>query len=388
MKKKIFWLIQSNQVTPIIVDFLQTLQKRIENFIDLIFVVPESSRNISESIKSLEPVFFNIVNQTATNSYQVYLAKSAALENRCFSEGLSFSDTLLLDDLGGGNTMRTNMDLSLPKNLCSIILQIPTPLGSSAMEEKIFQSTILLGRQNNIPVIGYELLPLDSRWTLAASLPDGIITRQPESCNFLKMQLDHTNIWMLPNYEASIFSSTATSFNLNGAKACYHYRNEYKIPTSRTVLYIPHNVAMLYEYRQIIKILKPLGSQLHLMFSIGEDQVRGVYSHREMVETIYADDLKSFASLSFHNMNTPWEMMMADAVVAGSACFNTEVAQKEIPCIIYDPTLPPIERGFKKRVAKEEKLLKAIQSAIKSHTYKNEIADILMLIAKTGHPND
>jgi len=37
---------------------------------------------------------------------------------------------------------------------------------------------------------------------------------------------------------------------------------------------------------------------------------------------------------SFHDMNYPWKMVLADCVVACAAGFNIQVAGKEIPCII------------------------------------------------------
>ncbi|MCF6249123.1 MAG: hypothetical protein L3J69_17470, partial [Desulfobacula sp.] len=303
MKKKIIWLIQSNQLTPIITDFLQTLHKRVEPYIELLFMVPETSLDIIENIKSLNPVTFKTITRTVTDSYQAYIAKKNALRKKSFTDGLLFSDTLLLDDLGGGNAIQTTLEIPIDNNTCGLIIQVPTPLGSSEMEERIFQSAILWANQNQIPVLGYELLPLDTRWTLAPSLPNGIITRSYESYDYLRKQLPHNNIWLLPLYEASIFSSVSTSFNLNGAKACYHYRNEYSIPSDRTILYLPHNVAMIYEYQEMIRFLQPLGERLHIMFSIGKDQIRGVYSQRQMIEITYSKELKHFASYSFHDMN-------------------------------------------------------------------------------------
>ena len=75
MKKQIIWLLQSNQITPVIRDFLQTLQTRVENHIDLLFYVPHTSADIIEKTQSLNPVTFQTSTRTATGSYQAYLAK-------------------------------------------------------------------------------------------------------------------------------------------------------------------------------------------------------------------------------------------------------------------------------------------------------------------------
>jgi len=386
--KKIIWLIQSNQTTPIIYDFLKTLQTRMEKLITLSFVVPDSSSDLLEKIKDLEPTCFKTSSRTASNSYQAYLAKQEALANNEFSEGLSFADALLLDDLGGGNVMETRVEIPKSENTRALIIQIPTPLGSSETEERIFHAAILWGRQNNIPVIGYELLPLDTRWTLAASLPDGIITRFEESYEYLKKNIHHQNIWLLPFYEASIFSSVSTSFNVSGAKASYHYRNTYSIPAHRTVLYVPHNVAMIYEYQEILKIIQPIGDRIHLMIGFGEDQVRGAHSQKDIIKTVYHKELKKFAAYSFHNINNPWEMLVADSVIACSACFQTMIAQeKNIPCIIFDPTLPPIHKEYKKRTHTQKDFSEAVKQAIETKQKKSELGDIIMQLTMTGANN-
>ncbi|WP_022664655.1 hypothetical protein [Desulfospira joergensenii] len=304
-----------------------------------------------------------------------------------FSDGLSVADTLLLDDLGGGNAMQTTLELIPPEQTCGLILQIPTPLGSSDMEERVFHSATLWARQHGIVSIGYELLPLDIKWTLSPSLPDGVITRCPESRAHMKNHLGHNHIWQIPLYEAAIFSPVATGFHLNGVKASYHYRNQLSIPADRTVLYLPHNVAMIYEYKKLLQTLVPFGKRLHLMFSVGKDQVRGSYTHKQTIELIYEEDLKQIASYSFHDLNNPWEMMMADAVVACSACISTLVGEKELSCIIFDPELPEASRGNKKRVRCSKKLLDMIEALIDSHKQKIELADIMMLLARTGKTN-
>ena len=385
--RTILWLIQSNQVTPTIVSFLETFQKRIERYINLLFIVPDSSSDILQKAGSLNPKSFQATTKTAANTYPAYTAKREALAQSCFTDGLSIADTLLLDDLGGGNAQQTILDLTPKKNTCGLILQIPTPLGSSDTEEKIFHSAILWARQHQIPAIGYELLPLDTRWTLAPSLPDGVITRYPESHDHLKTQLPHSNIWLLPRYEASIFSSVSDKFNLNGAKASYHFKNKHGIPGNRTVLYIPHNVAMLHEYRELVKILKPLGPHLHLMFGVGMDQIRGAYTQEDSIKIICQKELASFASCSFHNQANPWEMMMADAVVACSACFNTQIAERELPCIIYEPRLSPMTRGNKKKVNAAKELTEEIQAIINLQKNRVELADILMRLTQTGKTN-
>ena len=112
-------------------------------------------------------------------------------------------------------------------------------------------------------------------------------------------------------------------------------------------------------------MLVPMGKKLHLMFNFGQDQVRGAHTQTEMIEIIYKKELAQFASYSFHNMDSPWEMLMADSLVAASACFQKNIAQeKNIPTIIFDPMLPAVSHGFKQRVSSEAQLHDAVKGVI------------------------
>ena len=387
MKKHthILWLIQSNQTTKTMYDLLKILQTRLKKHVNLLFIVPDSSCDVMEKRKDLNPASFKIATRATRGSYNAYRIKRDILKEQEFTQGLCFADVLLLDDLGGGNVTQTFIELEKPANTYGLIIQIPTPLGSSQIEEQVFHAAVLWARQNKIPVIGYELFPLDTRWTLASSLVDGIITRYDQSYDYLKKTLNHDNIWLLPFYEAGIFSPVSTHFNVNGAAAAYHYRDAHSIPVSRTILYIPHNVAMIYEYQELLNIILPVGDKLHLMFSFGEDQVRGVHTQKEIIKTVYHKELKKFASHSFHNLNNPWEMLMADSLIACSSCFQTNIAQeKNIPSLIYDPLIPPMDKGFKKRVNKKEAFLDAIKQTIGLKQKKSELGDIIMQLTMTG----
>jgi len=383
------WLLQSNQITPTIYDFFKLLKTRMEKQISLCFIVPDTSKEVLDKIKDLDPVPFKVSNRSATKNYKGFQAKRKILGNNAFDMGLTYSDALLLDDLGGGNLIQTMIEFAPPEKSCGLFLQIPTALGSSEIEERIFHSAVTWAKPLGLPVIGYELLPLDTRWTLAATLPDGVIARTSESFDHLTKVLDHENLWLLPGYEASILSSVSTKFNLDGAMSSYHYRSVHKIPETRTVLYIPHNVAMIYEYQDMLRTIAPLGKKIHLMFSYGKDQVRGTYTQTQMIELVYEKELKAYGSYSFHDMNSGWEMMTADSILACSACFQTMIAQeKNIPSLIFDPLLPPAIRGQKERVNTADRLRQAVEKIIDLNKRKTEFGTIFMQLARSMQPHD
>ncbi len=79
---------------------------------------------------------------------------------------------------------------------------------------------------------------------------------------------------------------------------------------------------------------------------------------------------------------------MADSIIACSTCLHTSVAQeKNIPNIIFDPLLPPMDKGYKKRLNKKEDVLNAVKEIISLKRKKTELGDILVQLAMT-HDED
>jgi hypothetical protein len=378
---QIAWILQPNQVTPLIIDFLDLIRLRLKQVVDICFLVPDHHPDILKNTEKLNPLPFQTAVASKENSLEGFRLKRDLLGDAPFSDGLLFWRTLLLDDLGSGNLLRTHVHLPPDKNFAAIFFQIPTPLGSSEMEERIFYALLLHSRQHHIPAIGYELLPLDTRWTLIPSMLDGIITLTKDSYDCLthpRAALKN-RIWLLPEHESRYFSPTASHFWRNALGCAYHHQNTLKLPPERTVLYIPHNVAMNHEYRDLVSHLLPFAGRLHLMFSVGKDQVRGLYSHQEIIELISRDTLDQFASYSFHDMNAPYEMTMADAVVACSACYITGISTLNcIPTIIFDETIPPGSRGFKKTICIPSDLHDEIRAIIDNHEKITELGRIIL----------
>ena len=383
-KNTILWLLQTNQVTPTIAEFLRLFRTRMEAMGDITFMIPSRDKETLKMAKALQPVPFSISARGQERSYRGYLRKKALLQGGEYALGLPFHEALLLDDLGGGSIQEPWLNFPHQERVKGVILQIPTPLGSSNMEEKTTHAWILWAKQKKIPVMGYELLPLDTRWTLIPSMVDGIITTREESYDHLRKTLENKKqVRLLPSFEGAIFSPASTKFTLNGARAAYHFQNTLAIPQGRTVLFLPHNVAMIHEYKKLLQALRKLGKNLHLMFSIGRDQVRGTHDHQTIIETVCRQELHHFGSHSFHDINAPWEMAMADGVVSCSSCFNTCTAQAQgIPVIIMDETTPPFSRGHIRKVANPNALLNAVKSLMVQNSKRTELGAILSHVLK------
>lgn len=380
-KPVVYWVLQDNQVTANLIDLFELIQTRVKKVLNLKFLVPEKSTTTLKKVSKLNPVSFGVAYGQKQNSYEGYCRKKNQLGDHGFSEGLKFQQALLLDDLGGGNILQTRLKVPNEKNVAGIIAQIPTPLGSSTDEEIIFYAWVHLAKINHVPVVGYELLSLASRWTLAPSLMDGLITTQKASWDYLNSpEADlNTKIWRLPRFESRFFSPATHQLWKKSMGIVYQSDD---IPEGRTILYIPHNVAMTYEYMDLLRHLAPLGENLHLMFTFGKDQVRGTHTHQQTIEITCRNELPYF-TFSFHDMNQSAQITMADALVCCADCYSAEVSSAiGIPTIIFDPMVPENGQGYKVWIKNPQTLTRQIEQIIVRHNEETQLSQILIDITK------
>jgi len=251
---------------------------------------------------------------------------------------------------------------------------------SNIQREYIYHAWTLWARERSIPVIGYEFLPLDIRWTLAPSLLDGVITTSERSHAHLTTSCGEmpSHIWLLPRFEACSFSPAGPLFWRQDLGIAYNYRAIYKIPRERTVLYIPHNVMMVYEYQAIMKKLTEIGDRLHIMLATGKSQVRGTHTHSQIIEKVCQKELEHFASYSFHDLDSIWDIPMADGLVAASTCYPSCVSSAlGIPTIIYDDVVSAGTNGYQKTVNSLSDLMVEIKKIVEYHSKVTELGDII-----------
>ncbi len=381
-KPTIIWILQDNQISSNIVDFLSLLKEGIDK-INVEILIPSMDAETIEHAKPLNPKTFIAKKDKRSSSYEKFCIKRDLIHDLSFPDGLKVWRTLILDDFGEGHISETHLQLPVLENVSGILLQIPTPLGSATEEEYIFYAWVALAKRTDLPIIGYEMLPLDTKWTLLASMLDGVATSSQRSYDFLTLPRHGIKgqVFKLPRNESkAIRPGTANLWGM-GLNAPYHYRYEYKISKKKTILFIPHNVAMSYEYKNLVEALSIFGQDLHLMFCVGQDQVRGTHTHVEIVKTVCHALLGNFHSYSFHDITKPWEMIMADAVVACSSCYSTLIAEESgIPSIILDPYVSPSALSNLTTVNTNAELQDQIKTTIKQHHEITDITDIIYAV--------
>ncbi len=339
----IYWILQENHVTPHNLKFFKFFKERVEA-VNIKYLIPTLWKKTLEQAKDLDPIPFSAkIHQL--ESYEWFSRKRDAISDLNFPDGLPVWQTLVLDDLNAGHADPVIPEIPEDPNLQFIVMQLPVPLASLENEERMFYACRHWAHANKIPVIGYELLALDTKWTLTPALVDGVITATEQSYNHLRSkQVGLKNkVWLLPRYEGKLFSVAATEFWKTGLGQPYQLRHQFNIANDTLVIYIPHNVALTEELKHIINYLCQMNEKIHLMISIGKDQVRGTHTHQEIIETLSGNNIKKLTSHSFHDVNHLWEMVSADAVICSSNTHATQMSSANgIPTLIIDPDSTPV----------------------------------------------
>lgn len=377
----ILWILQDNQVPPALVQFLKALKTRVSKIAKIQFAMSTACTEIPEMVKPLKPVTFNIEVFSKEATREGVEQKKRAV-NGCFSDGLDYRKVLIQDDFGGGRLFCAQPRIETDEEIDAIILQIPVPLGASELEDRTFYSWVYYAHAHGIPVIGYELLSLNTRWTFAADLLSAVITSREESYNNLLHNRcrDTQPVWLLPPHEGRFFAASVPTLWSQGISHVYHWQEQYQL-AKKPVICIPHNVAMIYEYRKLVEFLSGL-PEIHLMFTVGPDQIRDGLKHHEIIEKTCGPRMEEKrVSYSFHNLHNYWEIAMATCVVACSEGFFVQTAHlHNIPAIVYDPCVRPGRTGTKIVVEDITALQEEVGRVINNRRICSEFAKIFQEI--------
>ncbi len=386
-KPVVYWVLMEDQVSNFMVDFLKYIKRTVTS-VSVEFLVLSSDAKTRQIASPLSPSVFDLRLIKEEPSLENFMKKRDALGDLRYTDGLEVWRALLLDDLGGSTVVKPILKIPEKRKINGIIIQIPSPVGSTPIVERTFQAFSMYGRKNHIPVLGLEFFPLNMPWTLAPMLTDGIIAIRESSYDHLsetmKNKTNGEDIWLLPRYQSSLLFVDCSPYWRNALDAIYNSHNSYGISPEKTVLYIPHNVAMIHEYHVLLKNIARLEADLHLMFAIGFDQARGTYTHREIVEEVYEEELKNINSYSFHDLNNVVEIAMADAVVSLCASGSTSFASTYgIPSIIVDDRTTTGSFGMENYVATFGEMDEAVRKIVRKHKKIKPLEDILSGLGNT-----
>lgn len=203
-------------------------------------------------------------------------------------------------------------------------------IDNTTHESSHFYTAIALqARKAKAPILGLELSPLGNRQTLAAALADYYALKTDFSRTFAINQGLATadRAWILPPEESYFFTCRTDPFLDRFPSEESAGRARLGVPPGRPMIFIPHNVAFVFEIREFLKSLRALAFPFTVVLNVTPEVARHSLKEKEIVEKSYKDELKALPDVIVNEeQGWLWTLLMADVVLAPACSVFTELA--------------------------------------------------------------
>jgi len=171
----------------------------------------------------------------------------------------------------------------------------------------------------NVPVLGLEVSPLGDRQSLGASLADYYAMKSEFSRSFVTRQelVPTERAFVLPPLETYLLTCRNDSllddfFPVeNGARASLN------LPPGHITVFVPHNVAFVYETRRILAALSALRFPVAVLLGVNPDVARHSRKEKEIAELVYRDEIARLSCFLICEERGWRELLLLSDVVVG-----------------------------------------------------------------------
>src|SRR5690349_20594162 len=128
----------------------------------------------------------------------------------------------------------------------------------------------------NVPVLGFEVSPLGDRQSLGASLADYYAMKTEFSRSFIVNQelAPEANVFVMPPMENYLLTCRNDSLLDDFFPVEIGVRQSLGLPPDHVTIFLPHNVAFVYETRQILAALAAVQHPIAVLLGVSPDVAR------------------------------------------------------------------------------------------------------------------
>lgn len=193
-----------------------------------------------------------------------------------------------------------------------------------------FYSMVLLeARKVQAPILGLEVSPFGNRQTLGASLADYYGVKSEFSRSFVLAQdLAHSEqTFVLPAEERYLLTCREDQYLNDFFAKEQSLRSQLGIPEDHVVIFIPHNVAFIFEIRRILANLRTVSFPCSVILCVDPKLARQGLKEKEIALKAYHDELMALPHVIIDDAGGwLWTILLADVVVAPAWSVFTELA--------------------------------------------------------------
>jgi hypothetical protein len=181
----------------------------------------------------------------------------------------------------------------------------------------------------NVPVLGFEVSPLGDRQSLGASLAEYYAMKTDFSRSFIVGQelAPEENVFVMPPLENYLLTCRNDSLLDDFFPVEIGARRSLGLPPDYVTIFVPHNVAFVYETRRILAALSALHYPVAVLLGVSPDVARHSRKEREIAEIVYRDEIAKLPCVLMCE-ERGWRelLLMSDIVVGPNFSVHSELA--------------------------------------------------------------
>ncbi|HTM10437.1 MAG TPA: hypothetical protein VL754_18775 [Verrucomicrobiae bacterium] len=238
-----------------------------------------------------------------------------------------FWKTMATDDFVGCFTPSTHP--SLPFRPDIVVYPLMGIDNSTIGANHFYTEVVRHAHSMNVPILGIEISPLGDRQCLGASLADYYAMKTEFSRSFIVRQelAPEERVFVMPPLESYLLTCRNDSLLEDFFPVETGARKSLGVPPGYVTVFVPHNVAFVYETRRILAALSALNHPAAVLLGVNPDVARHSRKEREIAEIVYRDEIAKLPCVLICE-ERGWRelLLMSDVVVGPNFSIHTELA--------------------------------------------------------------
>ncbi len=235
--------------------------------------------------------------------------------------------TIAMDDYLGCLDMFSHPPLPIEPDM--MVCPLMGVDNNTANASHFYTAMLLEAAKAKIPILGLEISPLGNKQTLGASLAGYYGVKSEFSVSFaLQEELaPAANVFVLPPEEVYLLSCRDDSYWDDYLGEEKRLRERLGLAPGRVVIFVPHNVAFIYETKQILRSLKNLPYPFSIILRVDPNIARQGLREKEIAAKVYRDEIAALPHVIIDEEGGwLWSLLLSDVLVAPAFSVFTELS--------------------------------------------------------------
>lgn len=240
---------------------------------------------------------------------------------------LPFWKVIAMDDYLGSLDVFTYPPLAVRPDV--VVYPLMGVDNNTAAAAHFYTNVLLEANKAQVPIVGLEVSPLGNRQTLGASLADYYAVKSEFSRSVVLAQefAAAERTFIVPADEHYLLTTREDHYLSDFFEQEVGIRKRFGIPEGHVTVFIPHNVAFVFEIRRILASLRALPFPFSVILRVDPTLARQGLKEKDIAAKAYRDELSALPHAIIDDEGGwMWSLLLADVVIAPAWSVFTEIA--------------------------------------------------------------